>query len=124
MGTWLALQIDTEKLRALNTKPKHFVDKLGHILFNHKSCMFVTRCRPGLDEHVFEDVPGFPMTPYMSHGGGEDCRQGGKAIYDALMPAEYTTGCHFRRVSYEWSYPKSVREKIESNWLRLGFNPT
>jgi UbiD family decarboxylase len=147
MGTWLALQIDTEKLRALDTDPKRFVDRLGRILFNHKSCMlvnriilvgdhvnvydfkdvvwaFVTRCRPGLDEHVFDDVPGFPMTPYMSHGGGEDCKRGGKAIYDALMPAEYTTGCHFQQVSFEQSYPKSVREKIESNWLRWGFNPT
>jgi len=144
MGTWLALQFDTEKLRALGTNPKDFVNKLGHILFNDKSCMlinriilvgdhvdvydfkdvvwaFVTRCRPGLDEHVFEHVPGFPMTPYMSHGGGESRTRGGKAIYDALLPAEYIIGCQFEEVSFSRSYPKAVREKIESNWQRWGF---
>ncbi|KAJ0116293.1 hypothetical protein J7T55_005239 [Diaporthe amygdali] len=145
MGTWLALQIDTEKLRALKTNPKDFVNKLGKILFNHKSCMLInkiilvgdhvnvyefrdvmwalaTRCRPGRDEYVFEDVPGFPMTPYMSHGGHGPPTKGGKAICDALMPAEYTTGCQFHEVSFEKSYPKHVRERIESNWQRGGFN--
>lgn len=144
MGTWLTLQIDTEKLRALETNPKDFVNRIGKILFNHKSCMLInkiilvgdhvnvyefrdvlwalaTRCRPGRDEYVFEDVPGFPMTPYMSHGGHGPPTKGGKAICDALMPAEYTTGCQFHEVSFEKSYPKHVRERIENNWQQWGF---
>jgi UbiD family decarboxylase len=144
MGTWLAVQIDGKKLRALETNPKSFVDRLGRILFNDKSCMLInkiilvgdhvdvydfrdviwalaTRCRPGLDEHVFEDVPGFPMTPYMSHGAHKNRRRGGKVISDALMDAEYTTGCEFTEVSFKQSYPLSVQKKIENGWQRWGF---
>src|SRR5262245_8744925 len=89
--TWVVLQVDTEKLRATKTTPEHFCRKIGDIVFNdrvgfsiHRIVVvgddidvynfkdviwaFCTRCRPGMDEYHFEDVPGFPLIPYMSYG--------------------------------------------------------
>jgi hypothetical protein len=47
------------------------------------------------DEMFFEDVRGFPLIPYMSHGNGSPT-QGGKVVSDALLPTEYTTGADWQ----------------------------
>ncbi|KAH7110392.1 putative 3-octaprenyl-4-hydroxybenzoate carboxy-lyase [Dactylonectria estremocensis] len=143
MATWCALQIDTERLAKEKTNSKDFCNKLGRIAFNNKSCMLinrillfghdvdirnfkdimwalVTRCRPGQDEHVFEDVPSFPMTPYMSHGLG-NVKLGGKAISDCLFPVEYEGKRSFSGVDFERSYPQDVKDKVRSNWTAMGF---
>jgi 3-polyprenyl-4-hydroxybenzoate decarboxylase and related decarboxylases len=82
--TWVALRIDTAKLREMETTPKEFSKKVGDLVFNCKAgytihrlvlCgddidvyngkdvmwAFSTRCRPNLDETFFEDVRGFPL---------------------------------------------------------------
>lgn len=79
-GTWCALQIDTDALRDLNISAPDFRRMLGNHLFNSKCCMLInklilvgkdvdvysfesviwalaTRCRPGVDEKLFDDVP-------------------------------------------------------------------
>ncbi|UNI18394.1 Phenacrylate decarboxylase [Purpureocillium takamizusanense] len=144
MATWCALQIDVERLAKEKTNSKEFCRKLGRIAFNHKSCMLinrillfghdvdihnfkdvmwalVTRCRPGHDEYVFEDVPSFPMTPYMSYGSG-NVNRGGKAISDCLFPMEYEGKILFSGVDFERSYPKEVKDKVRSNWTAMGFD--
>ncbi|KAK1488938.1 hypothetical protein CCUS01_14715 [Colletotrichum cuscutae] len=103
--TWVALQVDTEKLRAMKTNAKDFCRTIGDVVFNDKVgytihrlvivgddidvydfkdviWAFSTRCRPGLDEYHFEDVRGFPLIPYMSHGNG-NIRMGGKVVSDS-----------------------------------------
>ncbi|KAJ9419651.1 hypothetical protein QL093DRAFT_1457576 [Fusarium oxysporum] len=78
-------------LAALNTTAKEFYIKLGDLVFRNKCGMqihrllvvgedinpfdvndmtwaFATRCRPSMDEFHFEDVPAYPLVPYMSHG--------------------------------------------------------
>ncbi|WYZ41020.1 hypothetical protein EsH8_IV_001361 [Colletotrichum jinshuiense] len=78
LATWCALQVDTDKLREMRTNSAEFCRKLGEIAFSNKSCMlinrillvgddidvynwnkvmwaFTTRCRPGYDDHHFED---------------------------------------------------------------------
>ncbi|CAI6017477.1 unnamed protein product [Clonostachys chloroleuca] len=142
-ATWCALQVDTDELRKLQTNSRDFCMKLGGLLFHNKSSMlinrflvvgddiniyefkdliwaFVTRCRPGNDEYLFDDVPGFPLTPYMSHGTGSKTR-GGKLISDCLFRMEYTDANSFRPVNFDTSYPSSVKTKIESMWKELGF---
>ncbi|KIW15882.1 hypothetical protein PV08_05932 [Exophiala spinifera] len=144
-GTWCALTIDTEKLRSLKTNSKDFCSMLGNVLFNQKSSMLInriilvgedvniydlkdiiwalaTRCRPGVDEYVFEDVPGFPLTPYLCYGRGKDSKRGGKAIQDCVMKVEYETGRRFRTVDFETSYPESVKDKVKSTWREMGFD--
>jgi len=144
MGTWCALQADGEKLREMKTNSKDFCKKLGDIVFKDKSCMLInkiilvgddvdvynfrdvmwsysTRCRPGHDEYPFDDVAGFPLTPYMSHGGG-DGHRGGKIISDCLFPMEYSTGKTFKTVDFENSYPEDVKTKVRSNWKEMGFD--
>lgn len=143
MATWCALQVDNEQLKELKTSSKHFCQRLGRIIFHDKSSMLInrlllvgadinvydfqdvlwaytTRCRPGQAEYVFEDVPGFPLTPYMSHGCGNRLL-GGKVISDCLLPMEYRGEKTFQRVDFENSYPEDVKEKVRANWHRMGF---
>ncbi|KAF4457827.1 Carboxylyase-related [Fusarium albosuccineum] len=144
MATWCALQVDIDRLAEMKTDPKEFCDKLARIAFNNKSCMLinrillfghdvdvrnfkdiiwalVTRCRPGQDEYLFDDVPSFPMTPYMSHGRG-DAKRGGKVISDCLFPMEYEGKREFSGVDFERSYPEHVKDKVRSNWTSMGFD--
>ncbi|KAH7270913.1 putative 3-octaprenyl-4-hydroxybenzoate carboxy-lyase [Fusarium solani] len=145
MATWCALQVDVDKLAKMKTNSKDFCEKLGRIAFNDKSCMLinrillfghdvditnfkdiiwalVTRCRPGQDEYLFEDVASFPMTPYMSHGSG-DPKKGGKVISDCLFPMEYEGKRLFSGVDFERSYPEDVKNRVRSNWTAMGFEP-
>ncbi|KAJ3467747.1 hypothetical protein MRS44_005311 [Fusarium solani] len=145
MATWCALQVDIDKLAKMKTNSKDFCEKLGRIAFNDKSCMLinrillfghdvditnfkdiiwalVTRCRPGQDEYLFEDVASFPMTPYMSHGSG-DPKKGGKVISDCLFPMEYEGKRLFSGVDFERSYPEDVKNRVRSNWTAMGFEP-
>lgn len=141
--TWVALKIDTAKLREMKTTSKEFSKKVGDVIFNCKAgytihrivlCgddidvydgkdvmwAFSTRCRPNLDETFFEDVRGFPLVPYMSHGNGSKV-QGGKVVSDALMPTEYTTGRDWVPADFKHSYPEDVRKKVLDNWTKMGF---
>lgn len=83
---------------------------------------FSTRCRPNLDETFFEDVRGFPLIPYMSHGNGSPVK-GGKVVSDALMPLEYTTGPDFIAADFKNSYPDELKAQVLSNWEADGFAP-
>ncbi|KAK1641484.1 hypothetical protein BDP81DRAFT_446369 [Colletotrichum phormii] len=144
--TWVALQVDTEKLRAMKTNAKDFCRSIGDVVFNdnvgytiHRLVIvgddidvynfkdiiwaFSTRCRPDLDEYHFEDVRGFPLIPYMSHGNG-DIRMGGKVVSDCLMPTEYTTGRDWEAASFQESYPVDVQEKVLQCWESFGFAST
>lgn len=87
-----------------------------------------TRCRPGVDEQTFEDVPSFPMTPYMSHGRDKASRGGGKiggkVLCDCVLELEYEMGSEatFNTVSFKTSYPDDVKRKVEKDWLSMGFD--
>ncbi|KAM0328861.1 hypothetical protein ACHAQA_005277 [Verticillium albo-atrum] len=141
--TWVALQVDTEKLRALETTPAEFCRQVGDIVFGHKVgytihrlvlvgddidiydfkdviWAFSTRCRPGTDEYFFEDVPGFPLIPYMSHGSGSPTR-GGKVVSDCLLPVEYTSGKNWVAADFKNSFPEEVQKRVLDRWEPLGF---
>lgn len=141
--TWVALRVDGAKLRELKTTSKEFSKRIGDLVFNckpgytiHRLVLvgedidvyngkdvmwaFSTRCRPNLDETFFEDVRGFPLVPYMSHGNGSPV-QGGKVVSDALMPTEYTTGRDWVPADFEHSYPEELKEKVKAKWVQMGF---
>lgn len=141
--TWVALQVDTKKLRAMETTPQEFCRKIGDIVFNHKvGCTihrlvvvgddidiynfkdviwaFCTRCRPGIDEHLFENVPGFPLIPYMSHGNGSPTT-GGKVVSDCLLPVEYTTGKNWEAADFKNSFPPAVQARVLEKWAKYGY---
>jgi UbiD family decarboxylase len=141
--TWVALRIDTARLRKMKTTSAEFSKTVGDLIFhskpgytihrlvlcgddidvyNGKDVMwaFSTRCRPGLDETFYEDVRGFPLVPYMSHGNGSPV-QGGKVVSDALMPTEYTTGRDWVAADFEHSYPEELKKKVLDNWTAMGF---
>ncbi|KAH7118086.1 UbiD decarboxylyase family [Dactylonectria estremocensis] len=141
--TWVALQVDTQKLRELKTNPEELCRKVGELVFRHKVGLtihrlllvgedidvydfkdviwaFCTRCRPGMDEHHFEDVLGFPLIPYMSHGNGAP-NKGGKVVSDCLLPVEYTTGKNWEGADFKSSFPEEVQERVCGSWEALGF---
>lgn len=142
--TWVALRVDTAKLREKQLTSTEFRQKVGDLVFNHKAgytihrlvlvgddidvydgkdvmWAFSTRCRPGMDETLYEDVRGFPLVPYMGHGNGPKT-QGGKVVSDALMPTEYTTGRDWEAADFKTSYPEALKQKVQSNWEMMGFN--
>lgn len=142
--TWVALKVDTAKLREFKTNPRDFATKVGNLVFNHKAgytihrlvlvgddidvhdfkdvmWAFCTRCRPNDDEVFFPDVRGFPLIPYMSHGAHSPT-QGGKVVSDALLPVEYTTGKDWQAASFEESYPEEVKKKVNAEWTAMGFS--
>lgn len=139
--TWVVLQVDTEKLREMKTNPREFSRKVGDMAFYAKcsfmihrlvlvgddidiydfrdvSWAFCTRCRPGLDKYLYEDVVGYPLIPYMGHGNGEPWK-GGKVVADALLTAEYTAGKLWDAASFKESYPKELQEKVLAQWEAL-----
>ncbi|KAF7520542.1 hypothetical protein G7054_g12741 [Neopestalotiopsis clavispora] len=142
MALWCALKVDTAKLREMNTDSKTFCDKLAKILYSSKSTMLInrllifgddvdiydfkniiwaytTRCRPGKDEYVFEDVRSFFLTPYMAFGNGD--KTGGKTVADCLMKYEYNRPRDFKEVSFAASYPDDLKRKIVDSWKSMGF---
>ncbi|KAH8886570.1 putative 3-octaprenyl-4-hydroxybenzoate carboxy-lyase [Thozetella sp. PMI_491] len=142
-ATWCALKVDIKKLAEMKTTPEEFCKKLGDLVYNDKSCMLVnrvllvgddvdvqnfndivwamaTRCHPGKGEYIFDDVPGFFLTPYMSHGVC-DPRRGGKIVSNCLLPMEYEGKRNFRVVDFENSYPEDIKKRVLSNWKSMGF---
>jgi UbiD family decarboxylase len=142
--TWVALQVDTEKLRAMKTTPAEFSKKIGDLIFQHKAgytihrlvlvgddidvynfkdvmWAFTTRCRPNDDEYFFDDCKAFPLIPYNGHGGFSPVK-GGKVVSDALLPVEYTTGRNWEAADFKGSYPQELQDKINGNWEAMGFS--
>lgn len=141
--TWLALQIDTDKLRRMKVTPKDFRKQVGDLVFenkvgiifhrlvlvgedidvyNFKDVMlaFSTRCRPDTDELFYQNCRGFPLTPFMSHGSASPTT-GGRVVSDALFPVEYTTGRNWELADFKHSYPESVQRSINNRWEKWGF---
>lgn len=141
--TWVAIKIDTVKLRALKTTPKEFAQKIGNIIFNDKvgytihrlvlvgddidvydfkdvMWAFTTRCRPKDDEIFFDDVKAFPLIPYNGHGPHSPIK-GGKVVSDALLAKEYTDGANWEAADFNNSYTEEVKEKVNQEWSAMGF---
>ncbi|KAI9833014.1 MAG: Ferulic acid decarboxylase 1 [Sarea resinae] len=142
--TWAVLQIDTSTLQTLHTTSAAFRDQVGALIFGDKRgytihrvvlvgpdidiydfkdviWAFCTRCRPAADETFFEDVAGFPLVPYMSHGSGP-ATKGGKVVSDALLPVEYTSGADWQAADFKHSYPQAVQDRVNANWTAMGFS--
>ncbi|KAM0085540.1 Ferulic acid decarboxylase 1 [Fusarium odoratissimum] len=141
--TWVALQVDVGMLQTLKISPGEFCRRIGTLVFNDKVgytihrlilvgddidvynfkdviWAFCTRCRPGMDEYFFEDVAGFPLVPFMSHGNGSSGR-GGKVVSDCLLPVEYTTGKNWEAADFENSFPPQLQETVLRRWEKFGF---
>ena len=141
--SWAAVQVDTEKLRALKISRENLCRQVGEVVFRHKAGLifhrllligddidvydfkdviwaFSTRCRPGMDEYLFEDVPGFRLLPSIGHGNGPP-NQGGKIVCDCLMPTEYTTGRNWESADFKGSFPIELQKKVLDCWESFGF---
>ncbi|KAI3573248.1 hypothetical protein IWW34DRAFT_794473 [Fusarium oxysporum f. sp. albedinis] len=144
MATWCALKVDNESLARMKTNSDEFCTRIGDLAFNSKAAMlmnrilligddmdihnwdnimraYTTRCRPGQDEYVFENVNGLPLTPYMKYGHGNPSK-GGKMVSNCLFPMEYEGKRNFRSIGFRSSYPRGLQEKIEAGWTQMRFD--
>lgn len=142
---WLAMKVDTARVRAEKIKAANLARDVGDLVFRLKPAFtchriisvdedidifkdadvfwaFATPCRPGLDEYLFEDILSCPLVPFMAEGTGNPT-QGGKVVHDALFACEYTTGPNWETGDFEHAYPPSVKAKVLGNWEAMGFRP-
>lgn len=139
---WAAVQVDREALSLLKTNAKEFCERVGNLVFRHKSGMqihrllivgddidpfsfndvmwaYSTRCRPAADEFNFEDVTAYPLVPYMSHGPGTKLT-GGKVVSNCLLPEEYEGKQGWVACDFANGYPEDVKTKVLDRWDSLG----
>lgn len=139
---WAAVQVDRKRLAEMGTNAQELCNKIGSLVFRHKAGMqvhrllvvgddidpfdfndvtwaYATRCRPYLDEFHFEDVPAYPLVPYMSHGTGTKLT-GGKVVANCLLPAEYKGQQEWVTCDFEHGYPEEIKEKVLSRWADFG----
>jgi UbiD family decarboxylase len=138
---WAAVQVDRGALSALNLDAKEFCERVGNLVFRHKCGMqihrllivgddidpfsfndvmwaYSTRCRPGMDDFMFEDVTAYPLVPYMSHGPGTKLT-GGKVVSNCLLPSEYKNKQGWIVCDFKNGYPEDVKENVLEKWDRL-----
>ncbi|KAF2029861.1 UbiD-domain-containing protein [Setomelanomma holmii] len=141
--TWVALKVDTARLREMKTDSKTFSKQIGDLVFGDKVGYTIqrlvlvgddidvydgkdviwalsTRCRPGDDETFFPDAKAFPLIPYNGHGKHSPTR-GGNVVSDALMASEYTTGRTWQAASFKESYPEELQESVNRERKVMGF---
>ncbi|KAJ5113734.1 hypothetical protein N7456_002268 [Penicillium angulare] len=109
---WFALQVDRQKLIALNTNMAEFSNKLGHVVFSSKPGWYIpkiflvgddidptnlrdviwaeaTRCQPGKNEFFFHEYGNLPLIPYVSHGIKPEGNHA-KVVRCCMFPYEFT----------------------------------
>jgi len=140
---WLVLKIDLQKLQSLNTSPEEFCKKIGDIYFNHKVASIIheiilvgddvdifdfkkviwaytTRHTPSVDQYLFDDVPAFPLAPFVSQSPRIKTKKGGKVVTNCIFPKQYHENVNFTTCDYD-NYDEKLKEKIESNWKAYGY---
>ncbi|KAE8377994.1 putative 3-octaprenyl-4-hydroxybenzoate carboxy-lyase [Aspergillus bertholletiae] len=140
-ANWCVFQVDGDMLRRMKTTPGELCRKVGEIVFNNKTSFltsrvllvgddiniyefgdvmwaYTTRCRPGVDDYIFEDIPGLPLMPFMPP---PPCR-GGKVVSNCLLESEYSTGPDWINNDFAHAYPEDVKTKVLSNWEEMGLN--
>ncbi|SCV28321.1 related to 3-polyprenyl-4-hydroxybenzoate decarboxylase and related decarboxylases [Fusarium fujikuroi] len=139
---WAAVQVDRKKLAEMKTNAKDLCTKIGDLVFHNKCGMqihrllvvgedinpfdmhdvtwaFATRCRPTMDEFHFEDVPAYPLVPYMSHGPGTKLT-GGKVVANCLLPEEYEGKQGWVTCDFENGYPEDIKKRVLSRRQDFG----
>jgi UbiD family decarboxylase len=146
---WAVIQIDTNSLKSSHTNSADFRKRVGETLFSsghpglivHNAILvdertniyefsdvvwaLATRSRPNLQQTFFEDVLGYPLVPFMSHGPGGPTTKGGKVVTDALFPYQYSSNPadqhEYEICDFINGYPKELQEKVNAEWKGFGF---
>ncbi|CAG8214165.1 unnamed protein product [Penicillium olsonii] len=143
---WAGLQVDTAALREQKWTREAFCKAVGDVVWKSHAAVaisrlilvgedidvfnfddllwaYTTRCRPGQDDYLSEDVPGFYLMPFMSHGPGDPFK-GGKVVSDALFTAQYEHDkFKFTEAGFRGGYTQEVRDLVNKNWsTKYGFN--
>ncbi|KAI7762011.1 hypothetical protein LZL87_004318 [Fusarium oxysporum] len=108
LATWCVLQVDNKMLAEMKSNPDELCTKIDNIASQSKATTLInrilligddvdihnwtdviwaytSRCRPGIDEYVFDEVMGRPLTPYRKYGRGSSVK-GGVWIFGLRIP--------------------------------------
>lgn len=143
---WFAIQVDRQKLRALNTSIPDFSRKVGHTVFGSKPGWYIpkiflvgedidptelrdiiwaeaTRCQPLTNEFFFEEYGSIPLMPYIGYGLKPKNANHPKVVRCCMLPSEFLDEKLFwKEGSFRGSYPAEVRDKVTRNWKAYGFD--
>lgn len=140
---WFVLQVDREKLRALNTSMEEFSVKVGHTVFGSKPGFYIpsvylvgddidptnlndviwasaTRCQPKKNEYFFDQYPNIGLIPYVSHGEKTGPHHY-KVVRCCLFPEEFSRELVWKEASFKGNYPEEIQEKVKEQWAEYGF---
>ncbi|KAJ9190768.1 3-octaprenyl-4-hydroxybenzoate carboxy-lyase-domain-containing protein [Paecilomyces variotii] len=140
---WIVVSVDIKKLATMGIDAEELCRRAGDIIFkthagweapkvmlvgddiditdiNEVVWALATRYRPGSDEHVFGDIGGIPMLPYMTRANKskqlKDPGMGGKSVMNLLLPPEFEGKRDWVRSSFAGAYPEEVTEKVMKRW--------
>ncbi|KAI9925345.1 hypothetical protein ASPWEDRAFT_164080 [Aspergillus wentii DTO 134E9] len=142
---WFVLQVDREKLRALNTNIPDFSNRIGHTVFGSKPGWYIpklflvgddidptdlrdviwaeaTRCQPSTNEFFFEEYGNIPLIPYVGHGLRPGRGNHPKVVRCCMFPSEFVDReLSWKEGSFRGPYPVEIQEKVIDNWSAYGF---
>jgi len=140
---WLVLKIDTKVLPTLKLTKKQLADLVKEVfyfskpariiheivlvgddidIFDFKKVIwaYVTRHTPGDDIFLYEDVPSFPLAPFIGMGPRMKTKKGGKAVTVCLFDQQFVdpdfpfVGCYYE------SYGE-LCNSIDEKFASLGY---
>ncbi|KAL1874579.1 Ferulic acid decarboxylase 1 [Paecilomyces lecythidis] len=140
---WIVVSVDIKKLATLAIDAKELCRRAGDIIFkthagweapkvllvgddvditdiNQIVWALATRYRPGSDEHVFGDIEGIPMLPYMTRARkNKQIRNpgiGGRSVMNLLLPSEFEGKRDWVQSSFTGAFPEELTEKVMKKW--------
>ncbi|KAJ6090480.1 hypothetical protein N7486_009295 [Penicillium sp. IBT 16267x] len=144
---WFVVQVDRQKLRAMNTIFADFSTKLGDVVFGSKPGWYIpkiflvgedidptnlrdviwaesTRCQPGRNGLLFGKYGIIPLIPYVGYGiklEGTGNHQ--NVVRCCMLPCEFVDESLFwKEGSSRGSYPIGIQEKVNRKWQTYGFS--
>lgn len=145
-GLWWVVQVDRQKLRALETNIADFSTKLGHVVFGSKPGWYIpklylvgddidptnlrdviwaeaTRCQPGTNEFLFDEYGNMTLIPYVGYGTKPE-RNHKKVVRCCMLPCEFVDEhLPWKAGSFQGSYPVDVQKKVIRDWEKYGYSP-
>ncbi|GAD99720.1 hypothetical protein ANI_1_1100104 [Paecilomyces variotii No. 5] len=140
---WIVVSIDIEKLASLAVEAKELCRRAGDIIFKTHAgweapkvllvgddvditdisqvvWALATRYRPGSDEHVFGDIEGIPMLPYMTRAKKNKQIKnpgiGGRSVMNLLLPPEFEGKRDWVQSSFACAFPEELTEIVIKKW--------
>ena len=147
-GCWIVVSVDIKKLAKMDISADKLCRLAGDIIFNTHACWqapkvilvgddvditdidelvwaYATRYHPGVNECLYDAVPGNPLAPYLMREWLKDLtklpNRGGKSVTSLLLPSDFEGKCDYVQSSFNRTYPEEIKQKVLDKWTTYGF---